>query len=103
MVLLACACSGRNNVTEDNFVGKWRSSKLETPLHLYKNGEWEIKKDDGAVLQYGIWQYRNQQIIWTFKMGPNVGHEANAVLLATPDKFQVREMDQSVTTFSKLD
>lgn len=97
-------CSGREAVTEKNFVGKWKQSKLETPIYLYANGEWEIKQDDGAVLQYGVWQYKDNKIIWSFKQSnSHILHDVNPVLSAKPREFQVQENDQTITTFQKLD
>ena len=96
------ACSGEK-VSEKQFVGKWKSSKLETPIYLHDNGEWEIKTEDGAVLQYGIWQYEDDSIRWSYKINSQIGHDVNAVLSATPLEFQVKEGDGSTTTFSKLD
>jgi hypothetical protein len=97
-------CSGRETFTEKNFVGKWKSSKLETPVYLYANGEWEIKPDDGAVLQYGVWQYQDKKIIWSFKQSDShILHDVNPVLSATPQEFQVQENDRTITTFKKLD
>ena len=96
------ACSKREVVTEKIFVGKWQSSKLATPLYLYENGEWEIKKDDGAILQYGTWQYKDRQILWSFKVDSTVGHDVNPVLVASSKQFQLRESDQTITSFDKL-
>ncbi len=50
ILILFYAGSGREVITEKNFVGKWKSSKLETPIYLYATGEWEIKTEDGIVL-----------------------------------------------------
>lgn len=123
-----CGCSGRENITESSFVGKWKSSKSEAPVYLYANGEWEIKPDDGAVLEYGIWKYEGNYITWTFiqsdKQVLQVLHDANPVLYAaptdiqskkqilhdvnpvisvTPREFRVQENDRTITTFKKLD
>jgi hypothetical protein len=96
-------CSNREPITEKLFVGKWKSSKLTTPIYLYENGEWEIKSDAGAVLQYGIWEFKNNNIVWNFKVDGYVGRDPNPVLSATPREFQLRESDGKTTTFSKLD
>jgi len=101
-VLLA-ACSGKDVATEKSFVGKWKSSKLETPVYLYENGDWEIKKDDGAVLQFGVWEYKNKNITWSYKINSYIGHDTNPVLSANSEEFQVRESDGTTTTFSKLE
>ncbi|MBC7607984.1 MAG: hypothetical protein H7228_00165 [Polaromonas sp.] len=101
-VIFLGACSKREAVTGKTFVGKWQSSKLVTPLYLYENGEWEIKKDDGAVLQYGTWEYKDDQILWSFKVDSAVGHDVNPVLVATSKQFQLKESDQTITSFAKL-
>lgn len=103
VLILLYGCSGREAATEKSFVGKWKSSKLETPVYLYSNGEWEIKSDEGSVLQYGVWEYKNRKIKWSFKFGTEVGHDVNPVLSSTPQEFQVQESDRTTTTFKKLD
>ena len=99
---LLTGCSGRQAPTAASFVGKWRSSKLDTPVHLYSNGEWEIKKDDGSVLQYGVWEYKDGRIIWNFKMGTQIGRDVNAVQSVTATEFRLHE-DQAITSFKRLD
>lgn len=97
------ACSRQPPVSALTFVGKWQSSRLATPIYLAPNGEWEIRKDDGAVLQYGAWEYQNNTLIWSFRFGDEVGHDVNAVVQANAETFQLREADQSITIFKKLD
>ncbi len=96
-------CQSQDTTDRKIFIGKWQSSRLATPLYLYENNEWEIKQDDGAVLQYGIWDYKNKKIIWSHKIGNRLEHDINPVIMAAPGKFQVRENDQTITTFEKLD
>ena len=103
LMLAGCSSSHQETVTAENFVGKWQSSKLITPVYLYKNGEWEIKSTEGAVLQYGVWTFKNKQIIWSYKIDDNIGHDPNFVLSVTPREFKLRESDGKITTFSKLD
>jgi hypothetical protein len=100
--IVLAACGDRNKATHATFVGKWKSSKLETPLFLYANGEWEIKNDDGGVLQYGIWDYRDGRIIWTIKLRSEIMHEVNPVVSATDKEFRLKEGTQ-VTVFERLD
>jgi hypothetical protein len=90
-------------ITEKDFVGKWRSSKLVTPIYLYANSEWEIKKDDGAILQYGIWQYQDKKLTWSYKMDSSVGHDVNAVVSANSTEFKLLENDGTTTTFTRLE
>lgn len=99
---LLAGCKGRHSASTESFVGKWKSSKLETPLYLYANGEWEIKKDDGRVLQYGIWEYKDGMLIWNYKMGAHIGRDVNAVHSVKPHEFQLRE-DGTLTTFTRLE
>lgn len=96
-------CSAKDKVSENNFVGKWRSSKLETPVYLYRNGEWEIKLDNGSVLQYGVWEYKDKNIIWSFKTDRGVLRDVNPVLSVSAREFRLAEADKTTTTFTKLD
>lgn len=97
------ACSRRSSVTARDFVGKWKSSRLTTPLRLEENGEWQIVQDDGSVLQRGVWQYLDHAILWSYKVDGEIGHDKNAVLSVSPGKFELRERDGSTTTFVRLD
>lgn len=102
--MLLIGCSRHKPISQKDFVGKWKSSRMATaPLHLRDNGECEIVKDDGTVLQYGVWQYKDSAILWSYKVDYQVGHDMNVVLSAAPREFQLREKDGSVTTFARLD
>ncbi len=94
---------GRGAITEKNFVGKWVSSRSATPMYLYANGEWEINADDGTVMQYGVWQFKDQMIIWSYMLNSRFLHDPNTVLSVKPTEFQVREQDGSITTFTRLE
>ncbi len=107
-VLLAVAltysgCSEQEVVTEKHFVGKWKSSKLATPVYLYANGEWEIKTEEGGILQYGVWQYNDKKLTWSFKIDSRIGHDVNPVLSAAPREFRIQEGDKTTTIFTRLD
>ena len=95
-------CGAHHKVSAASFVGKWKSSKLETPIYLYANSEWEIKKDDGHVLQYGVWEFKDGRIIWSFKMGAHIGRDVNPVESVSPQEFRLRE-GQGLTTFVRLE
>ncbi|WP_162086431.1 hypothetical protein [Sulfuriferula nivalis] len=97
-----CVSCSRETITAKSFIGKWKSTRLETPTYLYENGEWEIKTEDGVILQYGIWQYEHNKIIWIDKAGSGIETDANAVLSVTPQEFRVKENDGTTTTFSRL-
>ena len=100
--LALAACGDRHPASPGSFVGKWKSSKLETPLFLYDNGEWEIKKEEGGVLQYGIWDYRDGRITWSFKSGAQIGRDVNLVVSANDKEFRLKEGTQ-ITVFKRLD
>lgn len=100
--LTLVACSGKKAPTQADFVGKWQSSKLATPLYLYSNGEWEIKKDDGGVLQYGVWEYKNGFLVWHVKIGHRIQQDTNAVLSFTAQEFRLQESDE-ISTFTRLE
>jgi|CXWL01.1.fsa_nt_gi hypothetical protein len=101
VLLASCSHDEVKMIAEGNFVGEWHSTRSTMPIYLYGNGDWEIKNDDGKVLQYGVWQYKNNAIIWSHKAGWQVEHDVNKVLSFTPVEFQLRESDNSITTFTK--
>ena len=104
MVWLASACSGEPSPHHEQFVGKWKSSRLATtPLYLHQNGEWEIRTGEDRVLQYGVWQLQDRRIMWTIKMDGRLNHDENAVLSVRQGRFELRERDGSVTVFERLD
>ena len=100
-VSLCLGCSPSGSDKRQLLIGKWRSSRLITPIHLHDNGEWEIRQDDGTVLQYGLWEYRNHQVVWTAKQGQLLQRDVNAVVSLKPDAFTLRENDQSPTAFTR--
>lgn len=102
LLLALPGCSRHAEINAKLFVGKWHSSRLATPLYLYENGEWEIKQDGGAVLQYGVWEYKDQRILWSYKLGKTIGHDANTVLAASAQEIRLQESDHSITVLSKL-
>jgi hypothetical protein len=102
MVMVLTACMDKPQpLSEKMFVGKWKSSRLATPVYLHENGEWEIKRDDGAVLDYGVWSLKERKLVWIFKHNGQSLSEANPVVLITPAKFQLRENDQTTSTFDR--
>lgn len=102
-LIFQIGCSPPDAEARKAFVGVWKSSRLSLPLHLYDNGEWEILDDDGSVLQYGIWDYRQNALLWHYKSSGQVLHESNAVLSAKPRTFQLREKNGNKTTFVRLE
>jgi hypothetical protein len=101
-VLVAAGC-GQAAPRHEQFVGKWKSSRLATPLHLHQNGEWEIRTAEDSVLQYGVWQLQDRRLVWTIKMDGKLSHDANAVLSVDKRRFELRERNGSVTVFERLD
>lgn len=97
-------CSAKETITEQSFVGKWKSSKMLTPVYLYANGEWEIKTEDGGILQFGTWQYKDKKVIWSFKQSDaSILRDVNPVLSVTPKEFQLKENDRTTTIFTRFD
>ncbi|MDD5056733.1 MAG: hypothetical protein PHQ60_02595 [Sideroxydans sp.] len=102
-LLVFASSSGPGAIAEKDFVGKWTSSRSATPIYLYANGEWEIKADGGAAMQYGVWQIKGQQIIWSDIQRGNLEHDPDPVVYVKPNEFQVIEQDGSHTTFTRIE
>lgn len=103
LALLFGGCGQGTAAKEARFVGKWQSSRLSTPLVMHANGEWEILREDGSVLEFGVWQYADNAIVWSYKQDGRIGHDPNKVLSVKPKEFSVRERDGSTTVFKRLD
>lgn len=96
---------GQKAPTPEQFVGKWRSSRMNAvPLYLRANGEWEIRADaDDKVMQYGIWELNGRSLVWYIKQDGRLMREGNAIVSVAPQRFELREQDGSVTRFERLD
>lgn len=101
--LLILALSGCQRISAGDFVGKWQSSRAVTPIHLAANGEWEIRQDDGTILQYGVWRYADKKIIWSIKQGNRVVDDPTPVLAVEAKEFKLKERDGATTVFRRLD
>ncbi len=99
---MLAGCSGEEKYAESSFVGKWQSTRTTIPVYLYDNGEWEMKSDDGVVLQYGVWQLTDNKMMWTVRVDQQIVHDLNPILSVAPNEFKLREKDKSVTTFTRL-
>lgn len=103
VLAVASGCAKNESLySEKDFVGKWESSRVTTPVYLYEDGEWELKTESGEVQQYGVWLYSDNKILWTLRVDGRIHHDPNPVLSATANEFQIREKDGSVTTFRRL-
>lgn len=101
-VLVHGVAACRKAVSEREFVGKWQSSRSFTPIYLAANGEWEIRKDDSTVLQYGLWRYDGKRIIWTMRQGSQLNDDVNPVVAVSPGEFRLTERDGTTTVFKRL-
>lgn len=101
--LLILALAGCQRISAENFVGKWQSSRAVTPIHLAANGEWEIRQDDGTILQYGVWRYEDKKIVWSIKQGGRVIDDPTPVLAVERAEFRLQERDGATTVFRRLD
>lgn len=101
--LFIVGLAGCQRINEGNFVGKWQSARAVTPIHLAANGEWEIRKDDGTILQYGVWRYEDKKLIWSIKQGSRVIDDPTLVLAVDRNEFRLREQDGATTIFRRLD
>lgn len=101
--LLVLALAACQRISEGDFVGKWQSFRAVTPIHLAANGEWEIRKDDGTILQYGVWRYADKKIIWSIRQDRRIIDDATPVLAVEPKVFRVKERDGTTTVFRRFD
>lgn len=93
---------GGKRISEADFVGKWQSSRTNTPIHLAANGEWEIRTEEGRVLQYGLWRYADKKLVWTYKQGSQFFDDVNPVLSVESGAFSLRETNGTTTVFHRL-
>lgn len=100
--VLAGGCKESDKLSAKDFVGTWKSSRASTPIQMYDNGEWELMTEDGGVMQYGVWQYFDRKIMWSFIIDDRFGHDTNPILSASSAEFRLRETDGSITTFVRL-
>ncbi|MBU6270537.1 MAG: hypothetical protein KGQ67_04475 [Betaproteobacteria bacterium] len=99
MGLVACQPA----LKADQFAGAWKSSRLATPIHLQPDGAWEIRGEDGRVLQYGVWRLEDRSLLWSVRMGDGrLLHDRNPVVSAGEHRFELREQDGSLTRFDRL-
>src|SRR4051812_35262042 len=99
LVLLA-AC--QPHPRPEQFAGQWKSSRLATPLHLHANGDWEIRDGADQVLQYGVWQGRGDNFVWTIRMDGQLQHDPNSIVSVKAGSFELRERDGSTTRFERF-
>lgn len=99
LVLAACQPAPK----PAQFIGKWKSSRLATPLHLHANGEWEIRAEDGPVLQYGVWQVQDRRLVWSVRLDGSLVHDPNEIVSVSPRRIELRERDGTLTQFERLD
>lgn len=102
VALLLTAQAACQRISERDFVGKWQSSRAVTPIYLAANGEWEIRQDDGTVLQYGVWRYEDRKLVWSFRRGAKVIDDPTAVTSVSREEFRLRERDGATTVFRRL-
>lgn len=103
VLAVTSGCTKKESLySEKDFVGKWESSRVTTPVHLYEDGEWELITESDEVQQYGVWLYSDNKILWTVRVNGKIHHDPNPVLSATANEFQLREKDGSVTTFRRI-
>lgn len=102
--LISCSAPDESEplLTETYFFGKWKSSKLNSPICFDSHNEWEIKKFNGDIYQYGMWHYENKKLTWTYKIGEGFYTDVDEVILIDKDSFLLREADRTLTKFYRL-
>jgi hypothetical protein len=96
--LAACA----PQLTPDQFVGTWKSSRSTEPLTLHANGDWEIRDGDDRTLQYGVWQLRGRTFIWSIRLDRQLQHDPNAIVAVQEGSFELREGNGTLTRFRRI-
>lgn len=105
LVMLLSGCTREPELQTAQFVGAWKSSRLDSrPLHLLANGDWEIRADGGGKpLQFGVWQLQSRTMVWTFRTNGQTVHDKNRIESIALNQFVLREQDGSLTSFKRLD
>lgn len=78
------------------FVGNWHSSQFHGAILLNADGTW-----NGGI-HSGRWTTRDGSIVWTYDDENNKREEVNVILTRTPNRFEIREQDGTVTTFTRI-
>lgn len=95
------------DVSAAGFVGDWTSSnpasRRMSKVALAQDGSYE-----GACLEgkkvvceiQGKWSVRRNVLVWVYPGAPD-GEDPNPIIEFSKDRFRIREMDGSVTTFTR--
>lgn len=96
-------CQRRPVYIANDFVGLWKSSRSIEPIELFPNGEWEIRDEEGNLKHFGAWRYEDYKLVWSFPAQRNkILDDPNPVLEVTRDRFMLKELDGTTSTFTRL-
>ena len=102
-VAALASCTSKDAPAEKDFIGKWKTSRATTPIRLYESGEWELLDNFGGVRQYGVWQYFDNKVMWSYIVDSRFSHDTNLVLSVSQSEFRLREGDGNITVFTRLE
>ena len=89
-------------VKKEMFLGVWFTSRIPgAKTFVNADNTYEVQSDKGDTIDGGKWFVRDDEIVWKSKDFTPWEEDANPVLKYTPDKFLIRELDESTTTFTR--
>jgi len=91
------------DVKKEMFLGVWTTSRIPGGKTLINADDtFEVQNEGGAAIDGGKWFVRDGEIVWKSKGFTPWEEDNNPVLEYTPDKFVVRELDDTTTTFTRI-
>lgn len=95
-IMLEIYNDNKEDYEENLFLGSWYSTRAKKIITILREGKWKM------VTQTGGWSLKDGSFVWTYsELGPRV-KDRNPILHAGRRKFVLKEEDDSVTVFYKI-
>ncbi|MEO9515244.1 MAG: hypothetical protein ABJH45_14195 [Paracoccaceae bacterium] len=87
-------------LSEKAFVGAWYSTRAETVIEINIDGTWHIPESN----QTGWWALDTNQFVWMYyERDIESADDINMILSYNESEFTLQELDNTETTFSRVD